>query len=202
MQHRVFGAADVYCPSGHASLCVRHTRSASSVGSSLSLRAFLRHGDQVSVLSQVHVGSAFSVRSFTRLGQKLSVHGLLQTGSCQNLSVIQYVHLGRHAARSSSRRGSSTAPPSSEALAACGAPCDAPSAAENATSLRVASALHELPAGVVQLTLADMLTELAEQIATVVRPIWHGDKGRARAVRCIALVLQTETSDAVSMAPV
>jgi hypothetical protein len=51
-------------------------------------------------------------------------------------------------------------------------------------------ALAGLPAGVRELTLADVATEMAEHLATTVAPAWRGERGKARAVRCILVDLQ------------
>ena len=45
------------------------------------------------------------------------------------------------------------------------------------------------------LTLADLVTDLGEQVAAAVPPVWSGDRGRGRAVRCIATTLQASPQD-------
>ena len=55
---------------------------------------------------------------------------------------------------------------------------------------QTAEALHALPEGVRDLTLADLATQLAEHVASVAAPpAWPGDKGKLRAARCILLRL-------------
>jgi len=113
------------------------------------------------------------------------------------IHAAQHAHLRASGRTTSARRAdtASSATAATQAAAAaeadaCAWSCDPPSAAEAASAQSIADVVVELPAGVAELTLADLVTELAEQVASAVPPVWRGDKGRARAVRCIALHLQ------------
>ena len=114
-------------------------------------------------------------------------------GLLEAIHAAQHAHVSR---RGGPRRASASsnvdapAPPAAAAAAladdACGGPCEAPSATEAASAERIADAIRtRLPAGVAQLTLADLLAELAEHVASAVPPTWRGAKGKARAVRCL-----------------
>jgi len=55
------------------------------------------------------------------------------------------------------------------------------------------ASLGLLPAGVRELTLAELVVQLAEHVASVAAPpAWPGDKGRLRAVKCILLSMDQE----------
>ena len=63
------------------------------------------------------------------------------------------------------------------------------------TAQRLAAAIGALPVGVRELTLADLITELAELVAASVGKgvAWPGGKGRLRAVRCLVLDMALDT---------
>ena len=78
------------------------------VGSSMSVRSFMRLGSSVSVAGRArvggaggasvwdytHVGSSMSVRSFMRLGSSVSVAGRARVGGAGGASVWDYTHVG------------------------------------------------------------------------------------------------------------
>ena len=76
------------------------------------------------------------------------------------------------------------------AARACGGPCAAAPPSEIASTDSISAAVAALPSGVAELTLADLVTELSQHVASAVEPIWPGDKGCAKAVRCVAVSLQ------------
>ena len=111
------------------------------------------------------------------------------------IELLASLHAAQHGphlrpARRGRKASSSTPTAAAKPDAACGGPCERQSDAEAAEADKLAAAFSALPAGVSTLTLADLVTELAEQVATAVSPVWPGDKGRARAVRCLLLQLQ------------
>jgi len=87
------------------------------LGSSLSLRSFVRAGSAVSVLGVsrfgssmsvldfVHLGSSLSLRSFARASSAVSVLGVSRFGS--SMSVLDFVHLGSSLSLRSFARASS-----------------------------------------------------------------------------------------------
>jgi hypothetical protein len=107
-------------------------------------------------------------------------------------SLVRDVYASQHghlsAGRSRARATRRTLKPSAALSAdACGAPrCGAAGADEAASAARVADGLARLPSGVAESALGDLLTEVAEAVASAVPPTWPGERGRARAVRCVA----------------
>uniref|UniRef100_A0A7S1RR68 Peptidase S74 domain-containing protein n=1 Tax=Alexandrium catenella TaxID=2925 RepID=A0A7S1RR68_ALECA len=63
-----------------------------NLGSSLSLRGFMRFGSQVSVFSECKLGSSLSLRAISRLGSRISLCGISRIGS--SLSVVHTIGLG------------------------------------------------------------------------------------------------------------
>ena len=67
--------------------------------------------------------------------------------------------------------------------------------AESIAAASSAAAMRALPPGVAELTLADLIAELSEHVAAAVPPAWSGEKGRARAARCVTVTLQAGAHD-------
>ena len=123
----------------------------------------------------------------------------------RRIYAAQHAHLSRRGARAKRDAAAAVAavvaPPPGEVCAAEAAGVAGPAGAEagdggvEETARRLAAAIGALPSGVRELTLADMITELAEYVASSAGKgvAWPGDKGRRRAVTCLVLDMAPDT---------
>ena len=123
----------------------------------------------------------------------------------RRIYAAQHAHLSRRGARAKRDAAAAVAavvaPPPGEVCAAEAAGVAGAAGAEagdggvEETARRLAAAIGALPSGVRELTLADMITELAEYVASSAGKgvAWPGDKGRRRAVTCLVLDMATDT---------
>ena len=123
----------------------------------------------------------------------------------RRIYAAQHAHLSRRGARAKRDAAAAVAavvaPPPGEVCAAEAAGVAGTAGAEagdggvEETARRLAAAIGALPSGVRELTLADMITELAEYVASSAGKgvAWPGDKGRRRAVTCLVLDMAPDT---------
>ena len=154
------------------------------------------------VAHQMRVGAATLGAGNAKLGNATSALRALYAAQHAHLRMGGRAAVRRTAGTSSSRSAADAVATATAAAAAsaatgdagaCGWPCEElPSMEESASAQRLAGSLMELPEGVRSLTLGDVVAELAEHLAATA-PVWPGERGRARAVRCLLLQPEPDT---------